>query len=39
MSIEEAYQAGSILMNENLWKQDAHEGIHAFIDKRTPNWK
>jgi len=26
-------------MTENLAQHDANEGIDAFIEKRSPNWK
>jgi 1,4-dihydroxy-2-naphthoyl-CoA synthase len=27
------------VMVDNMLKQDAEEGIGAFIEKRTPQWK
>ena len=39
MSIEEAYEYTSKVMCENMMTLDAREGISAFLEKRTPNWK
>jgi enoyl-CoA hydratase/carnithine racemase len=39
MNLSEAYDYASNVMVENMLKIDAQEGIDAFIDKRTPNWK
>ena len=33
-----AYRLAQNVMVENLLKQDAHEGITAFLDKRRPKW-
>jgi len=39
MSLEKAYKHTSKAMCENMMALDAHEGISAFIEKRTPVWK
>mgnify|MGYP001434438398 FL=1 len=39
MSLSEAYEYASNVMVQNMLKIDAEEGIDAFINKRTPNWK
>tara|TARA_Y100000590_G_scaffold255229_1_gene286562 strand:- start:1926 stop:2711 length:786 start_codon:yes stop_codon:yes gene_type:complete len=39
MPLEEAYKYTSEVMSENMLALDAKEGISAFIEKRTPNWK
>ena len=39
MSLTEAYKYTSKVMTENLIQHDAKEGIDAFIEKRSPNWK
>ena len=39
MSLSEAYEYTSEIMTKNLIQYDAMEGINAFIDKRSPNWK
>ena len=39
MPLEEAYKYTSEIMSENMMTLDAKEGISAFIEKRTPNWK
>ena len=39
MSLEEAYKYTSKIMCENMMTLDAHEGISAFLEKRTANWK
>lgn len=38
MSLSEAYQYASDVMVQNLLKQDAIEGIDAFVEKRKPEW-
>jgi enoyl-CoA hydratase/carnithine racemase len=38
MSIEEAYKYTSKIMSSNMLKQDAQEGISAFIENRNPKW-
>ncbi|MGB7287324.1 MAG: enoyl-CoA hydratase [Salaquimonas sp.] len=38
MPLEQAYAFASQTMVENMLKQDAEEGINAFIEKRDPNW-
>ena len=39
MSLEDAYKYTSEIMSENMMTLDAKEGISAFLEKRTPNWK
>ena len=38
MSIEEAYKYTSKIMSSNMLRQDAQEGISAFIENRNPKW-
>ena len=38
MPLAEAYQFASDVMVQNLLKQDAIEGIDAFVEKRKPEW-
>ena len=37
--LNEAYRYTSEVMSENMMTLDAKEGISAFLEKRTPNWK
>ncbi len=39
MPLSEAYDYASEVMVENMLRQDAQEGIGAFIEKRTPQWQ
>jgi len=39
MDLSKAYQYTSKTMTDNLLKHDAKEGIDAFIEKRSPEWK
>ena len=39
MNLSEAYKHTSKIMSDNLLKDDAKEGIDAFIEKRKPDWK
>jgi len=39
MPLEEAYKYTSEIMSESMMTLDATEGISAFLEKRTPNWK
>jgi enoyl-CoA hydratase/carnithine racemase len=39
MPLAEAYEYVTEVMVENMLKQDAVEGIGAFIDKREPKWE
>ena len=39
MSLADAYRFASQVMTENMMARDAEEGIGAFIDKRTPQWR
>ena len=34
-----AYDVAQKVMVDNLLKEDAHEGITAFLQKREPEWK
>ena len=38
MSLSEAYRYTSEIMKNNLLRDDAKEGISAFVEKRSPNW-
>lgn len=39
MPIEEAYTYTSEVMVKNMMARDAREGIDAFLEKRSPEWK
>jgi len=39
MNLIDAYQHASKVMVDNMLKQDAQEGINAFIEKRPPSWQ
>ena len=39
MPLDKAYKYTSKIMSENMMALDAKEGISAFLEKRTPNWK
>ena len=39
MPLDKAYKYTSKIMSENMMTLDAEEGISAFLEKRTPNWK
>jgi enoyl-CoA hydratase/carnithine racemase len=39
MDLSAAYKYTSNTMKDNLLKDDAKEGINAFIEKRSPDWK
>ena len=39
MPLDKAYKYTSKAMCENMMTLDAREGISAFLEKRTPNWK
>lgn len=39
MSLSDAYSYASQVMVDNMLKQDAEEGIGAFIEKREPSWQ
>ena len=38
LDLSEAYEFTSKVMEENIKKKDAIEGIEAFLSKRKPNW-
>ena len=39
LGLEDAYAYASSVMVENMMKQDAAEGIDAFLEKRPPVWR
>jgi enoyl-CoA hydratase/carnithine racemase len=39
MPLDEAYAYASEVMVDNMLKQDAREGIDAFVEKREPQWR
>ena len=39
MHLSDAYEYTSKTMTDNLLKADAKEGINAFLEKRSPDWK
>jgi enoyl-CoA hydratase/carnithine racemase len=39
LALGDAYDFASEVMVQNMMKLDAAEGICAFIEKRTPDWK
>ena len=39
MSLSKAYELTSEVMKNNILREDAKEGISAFVEKRSPNWK
>ncbi|MBL4600662.1 MAG: enoyl-CoA hydratase [Rhizobiaceae bacterium] len=39
LPLAQAYEYTSSVMVENMMKQDADEGIRAFIEKRSPEWR
>ncbi len=39
MDLFAAYEYTSKIMTDNLLKLDAEEGINAFLEKRSPDWK
>ena len=39
MPLKQAYSYTSKMMTLNMMKQDAKEGISAFLGKRSPRWK
>ena len=38
MDLNDAYEFTSKIMTENALRDDAKEGINAFIEKRDPDW-
>ena len=39
MPLVDAYAFASQVMVDNMLKQDAEEGINAFVEKRAPIWQ
>ena len=39
MNLNDAYDYTSKIMAENMLHEDSDEGITAFLEKRSPNWK
>jgi enoyl-CoA hydratase/carnithine racemase len=39
MSLQKAYEYSSEVMTNNILREDAKEGISAFIEKRSPDWQ
>jgi enoyl-CoA hydratase/carnithine racemase len=39
MSLSKAYEYTSEVMKNNILREDAKEGISAFIEKRSPSWE
>ena len=39
MPLHEAYEYASGVMSENAVMEDAQEGMHAFLEKRPPQWR
>ncbi|MDA0775768.1 MAG: enoyl-CoA hydratase-related protein, partial [Proteobacteria bacterium] len=39
MTLSKAYEYTSEVMKNNLLRDDAKEGISAFVEKRSPSWK
>ena len=39
MGLSDAYRCASHVMVENMLRQDAAEGIGAFLEKRQPVWE
>ena len=39
MNLSNAYEYTSKVMTDNLMRDDAKEGINAFIEKRDPDWQ
>ena len=38
MDLNDAYAFTSKIMTENALRDDAKEGINAFVEKRDPDW-
>ena len=39
MDLKNAYAFTTEVMARNMQEYDAHEGIDAFLEKRSPNWR
>ncbi|MGI9297332.1 MAG: enoyl-CoA hydratase-related protein, partial [Gammaproteobacteria bacterium] len=39
MGLQEAYEYAGEVMAQNMTRQDAQEGIGAFVEKRKPVWR
>ena len=39
MDLKSAYAFTTEVMARNMQEYDAHEGIDAFLEKRSPNWR
>lgn len=39
MPLDDAYKYTAEVMTQNMLAQDANEGINAFIEKRSPDWR
>ena len=39
MSLSDAYEYTSKIMKDSALKEDAKEGISAFLEKRKPSWE
>jgi enoyl-CoA hydratase/carnithine racemase len=39
LELGDAYRLASEVMVDNMLREDAREGIAAFLDKRVPRWK
>ena len=37
--LEALQQVNTLYLTEVMQTHDAHEGLHAFLEKRKPNWK
>ena len=39
MALAEAYAYAGEVMAKNMMEEDAQEGVAAFLEKRSPNWR
>ena len=39
MPLDDSYKYTAEVMTQNMLAQDANEGINAFIEKRSPDWR